>query len=110
MKSSALERFRKQPDPLNCAQSVLYAYQKATEDASIAIADMKPYGGGRAPGGICGALHTACTLAPAKADKIKAQFAAATGSIYCRDIKQGHRTACEVCVSEAAQLLGNELH
>ena len=62
MKEHALKVFRQPPERLNCAQSVLYAWREVSGDTSIALADLKPFGGGRAPGGLCGALHTACMV------------------------------------------------
>ena len=109
MKKHALERFRRPPEPLNCAQAVLYAYQKVSGDAALSISDMKALGGGRAPGGLCGALHTACTVAPEKAESLKARFAEITGSVLCREMREANRHSCEVCVSESAQLLEEEL-
>jgi hypothetical protein len=104
MKHHSLEHFRTPPLALNCAQSVLFGYQAVTGDKQLALADMKPFGGGRAPGGICGALHAACTLAPAQAETIKSAFASRTGSIYCKDLKKSGEE-CTTCVIEAADLL-----
>jgi hypothetical protein len=109
MKNHALEHFRRPPERLNCAQSVLYAYQKVSGDAALSISDMKAFGGGRAPGGLCGALHTACTVVPEKAESLRARFAEITGSVLCREMREANRYPCEVCVSESAQLLEEEL-
>ncbi len=109
MKNHALEHFRRPPKLLNCAQSVLYAYQQVQGDTTISLADMKPFGGGRAPGGLCGALHAACTLAPDKAERLKSRFAEITGSVFCKELRRANQHPCEVCVSESAQLLENEL-
>ena len=109
MKNHALEHFRRPPEPLNCAQSVLYAYQKVSGDTEMSLPEMKAFGGGRAPGGLCGALHAACTVAPDKAERLKARFAATTGSVECREMKRANQYRCELCVAEAAQLLQHEL-
>jgi hypothetical protein len=109
MKKHALEHFRRPPERLNCAQAVLFAYQKVSGDAALSISDMKALGGGRAPGGLCGALHTACTVVPERAESLKARFAEITGSVLCRAIREANRHSCEVCVSESAQLLEEEL-
>ncbi len=108
MRTHALEQFRTPPMALNCAQAVLYGYQAVTGDKQISLADMKPFGGGRAPGGMCGALHAACTLAPDKADLLKTSFAERTGSIYCKELKKSGGK-CVTCVSEAAGLLQRNL-
>jgi hypothetical protein len=109
MKNHALQHFRRPPERLNCAQSVLHAYHKVSGDTTIPLLDMKAFGGGRAPGGLCGALHTACTVVPEKAASLKARFAEITGSVLCREIREANRHSCEVCVSESAQLLEMEL-
>ena len=109
MKNHALEHFRRPPEPLNCAQSVLYAYHKASGDTTISLLDMKTFGGGRAPGGVCGALHAVCTATPDKAERLKTRFAEKTGSVLCKEMRKASQHPCEVCVSEAAQLLENEL-
>ncbi|HYG36366.1 MAG TPA: C-GCAxxG-C-C family (seleno)protein, partial [Clostridia bacterium] len=109
MKNHALEHFRRPPMLLNCAQSVLYAYQKVYGNNALSLSDMKAFGGGRAPGGLCGALHAACTLAPEKAEQLKSRFAETTGSVFCKDLRRADQHPCAVCVSEAAQLLENVL-
>jgi hypothetical protein len=109
MKNHALEHFRRPPEPLNCAQSVLYAYQKVSGDTTIPLLEMKRFGGGRAPGGLCGALHAACAVTPEKAETLKSRFAERTGSVLCREMRKANRHPCEVCVAEAAQLLEKEL-
>ena len=109
MKNHALEHFRRPPKLLNCAQAVLYAYQAVHGDTTVSLSDMKPLGGGRAPGGLCGALHAACTLVPAKAEQLKQIFAERTGSTLCKELRKADEHGCRVCVSEAAELVQNEL-
>jgi hypothetical protein len=105
MKDHALKVFRKDPERLNCAQSVLYAWREVSGDRSLALADLKPFGGGRAPDGICGALHTACVIAPERADALKQRFAARLGSLYCKELRAAKAHPCETCVVQAAELL-----
>ena len=104
----ALNVFRQPPDRLNCAQSVLYAWREISGDTSIALADLKPFGGGRAPDGLCGALHTACMVAPDRAEAFKSAFAARLGSHYCKELRTANVHSCETCVVQATELL--ELH
>ncbi len=94
---------------LNCAQAVLYAYQTVYGDISMPVSEMKRFGGGRAPGGLCGALHAACTIAPQKAEVLKSKFAARTGSTLCKELRGTSEHACRSCVSDSAQLLQDEL-
>lgn len=109
MKNRALERFRRPPERMNCAEAVLCAYQEVSGDSAIAISEMKRLGDGRAPGGLCGALDAACTIAPDKAERLKARFAEVAGSVVCKEIRRAKQHPCEFCVSEAAQLLEDEL-
>jgi hypothetical protein len=105
MKHRALATFRQAPQRLNCAQAVLHAFQEATGKTNFALADFKPLGGGRAPDGLCGALHAACAVVPDKAERLKSRFAARLGSVFCRELRAARRHPCEVCVSHAADLL-----
>jgi hypothetical protein len=70
MKEHALKVFRQPPVRLNCAQAVLHAWREVSGDTSIALVDLKPFGGGRAPEGLCGALHAACMVAPSQAEAL----------------------------------------
>ena len=108
MKEHALKVFRKDPERLNCAQSVLHAWHEVSTDKSIALADLKPFGGGRAPEGICGALHAACLVAPDHTEALKQNFAARLGSFYCKELRAAKVHPCETCVGQATELL--ELH
>lgn len=105
MKHHALKVFRQPPERLNCAQSVLHAWREITGDKSVALADLKPFGGGRAPDGLCGALHAACLIAPARADALKSAFAARLGSVDCRELRAAKAHPCETCVAQATELL-----
>lgn len=101
MKTHALAVFRQAPQRLNCAQAVLAGYQAVTGDRSLALETLKPHGAGRAPDGLCGSLHAACVLAPARAPEIKAAFAAQIGALRCKDITR----PCPECVAAASDLL-----
>ena len=105
MKEHALKVFRQPPERLNCAQSVLYAWREVSGDTAIALADLKTFGGGRAPDGICGALHAACMVAPGRAEALKQNFAARLGSRYCRELRAAKVHPCESCVTQATDLL-----
>ena len=109
MKTLALEHFRRPPERLNCAQAVLLAYQSTFAATTIPIASMKSCGAGQAPGGLCGALHAVCVIAPDKAERLKTRFAELTGSVLCKEIRRAKKRSCEFCVAESAQLLENEL-
>jgi hypothetical protein len=108
MKHRALAVFRQPPERLNCAQSVLHAFREVAGETTHALADFKPFGGGRAPDGLCGALHAACAVVPDKSEELKARFAARMGSVFCRELRATKLHPCEVCVSHAADLLEAE--
>jgi len=109
MKEHALAAFRQPPLRLNCAQSVLHGYQQVSKDISLSIDEMKAFGGGRAPGGLCGALHAACSIAPAKSDELKAQFQNQLGSVLCKELRAKKQHPCEVCVACASELLAKPI-
>ncbi len=87
------------PKQHNCAQAVMAGCGGTPEQ----VAEMAACGGGRAPGGLCGALHAALLLCPNQAEAIKATFAQKVGALTCRDIKTKTGTPCPVCVEVAAQ-------
>ena len=89
------------PKRHNCAQAVMEGCGGTPE----AVANMAACGGGRAPGGLCGALHAALLLCPDQAEEIKAAFAREVGALTCRDIKTQAHTPCPICVETAAKLV-----
>ena len=103
--AKALEAFKKLR--LNCAQSVLHAFQNEMKIDEQRIAAFKSKGGGRAEGGLCGALHAALELAETQGAKghIGAKFIERAGSDKCREIKSAGSLSCEACVGLAARLL-----
>ena len=105
MKQAALHVFRKPPERLNCAQSVRYAWREVSGDTVLTVADLKPFGAGQAPDGLCGALYAACQLAPNRSEELKAAFAARLGSVHCKEIRAAKKHPCADCVAEAAELL-----
>jgi Putative redox-active protein (C_GCAxxG_C_C) len=105
MKDQALAVFRRPPERLNCAQAVLHAYGEISGKADIPVADLKPLGGGGAPGGLCGALHAACIIAPDSAEALRTKFAAQRGSVRCKELRADREHRCESSVATAAELL-----
>lgn len=95
---------------MNCAQSVLRAYQESHGLSDEKIQEARAHGGGRADGGLCGALYAALQLA--KSEEVRAelrrQFRETAGAETCREIKNGSGYPCKDCVGLAARLL-NEL-
>ena len=105
MKKHALKVFRQGPERLNCAQSVLHAWHEVVGDSGIKVADLKTFGAGRAPEGLCGAIYGACLLAPDRAEELKTAFAARLGSLYCKEIRAAKKHSCAECVAQAAELI-----
>jgi hypothetical protein len=105
MKEHALKVFRQPPERLNCAQAVLHAWHEVSGDTTIALAELRPFGGGRAPNGLCGALHAACVVAPDQAEALKQNFASRLGSLYCKELRAAKVHSCETCIGQAAELL-----
>ena len=109
MKKHALDSFRTPPERLNCAQAVLHGYQAVSGNRTLALRDFKSLGGGRAPGGLCGALHAACCVLPEAKEFLEGEFVRRMGSAQCRELKASHAHACAVCVETAAELLAYAL-
>jgi hypothetical protein len=105
MKELALKVFRQPPDRLNCAQSMVYAWREVFGDTAITVAELKPFGAGRSPEGLCGSLYAACLLAPNRAEELKASFTARLGSLYCKEIRAAKKHPCAECVAQTADLL-----
>jgi hypothetical protein len=82
----------------NCAQAVAHAWKTKNPASPHDAAQFADCGGGRAPDGVCGALHASCMLAGAgRAGTIREKFAEQAG---------GHiALPCQACVALAAELL-----
>jgi hypothetical protein len=100
IKDQALAVFRRAPERLNCAQAVLYAHSEVSGKKTIPVADLKPFGGGRAPRGLCGALYAACLLVPDKAEALRAKFAEQMGSVRCKELRANREPAAELLQAE----------
>jgi hypothetical protein len=108
MKELALKVFQQPPDRLNCAQSTVHAWLELFGNAPISVAELKPFGAGRSPDGLCGSLYAACLLAPDRAEELKTAFAARLGSVRCKEIRAAKKHPCSTCVTEAAELLAGK--
>lgn len=104
MKARAGELFHQPPQNLNCAQAVLAAWKEATGDPSHSVEDFRAFGGGRAPGGTCGALYAACQARPEATEALQTAFLAKFGELGCRELK-GKAVSCRTCVEAAAEFL-----
>lgn len=91
----------------NCAQAVLVTYASTAGVDQACVTQFSQYGGGRAPGGECGALFTAKALVqdPAAKQEIEREFVGVVGTSQCREIRQGRLASCEQCVQAASDAL-----
>lgn len=104
MKDAAVDHYTARRG--NCAQSVALAWKDKKDPASEHAEAFAAHGGGRAPEGLCGALHAARELAGEQKDKLTEQFKElANGHTACRDIRKNRVMPCADCVALAAQLL-----
>lgn len=104
----AVAYFHRLPENWNCAQSVHKAYQGQTGLTDREIEDTyRTQGGGRAEGGLCGALYAARSIAQteAQAEYITAQFAQRAGATTCRALKGECRKPCVELVDLAQELI-----
>lgn len=97
--------FHQPPHHANCAQSVALIAER--DDL---LSDMASCGGGRSPGGLCGALYAILALSPEdKRDELISAFQKDVGATTCREIKAAGKTPCLTCVATAAALLNKHI-
>lgn len=105
IKISASDFFHKRPENLNCAQAILKRFQKEFHLNAAEIEAFRACGGGRAEGGVCGALFAAEGLAQEHyKSSLKDEFEAIAGSCTCKEIK-ARKFPCVSCVNLAEELL-----
>lgn len=108
MEDSAIDHFTARRG--NCAQAVALAWTDKKEPGSTHAERFIAHGGGRAPEGLCGALHAARELAGEHKETLTEQFKQkADGHTTCRGIRKNRVMPCSDCVALAAELL-DELH
>jgi len=94
-------------EKLNCAQSILKAFGNRKGLTWNEIEAARALGGGKAEGGVCGALHAALLLHDdhGKKQSLRDSFAERAGSEQCREIRAKKIVTCTQCVELAAELL-----
>jgi len=103
------EYFHVLPDNLNCAQAVLKGFQNEFSISDAEIEEYRAWGGGRAEGGVCGAVFSAeRILRQAGKESIIEEFRQMTGSFLCSDIKEKKFTCLEL-VRMADELIEKNL-
>lgn len=94
-------------EKMNCAQAILRGFQEPGQVSEEIINNARKLGGGRAEGGVCGALYSADLLAENESVKqnLHERFISLAGSEKCREIRKIGRLACSGCVELAASVL-----
>ena len=99
--SKALDLFTAVPRQHNCAQSVAAGNGGSDE----LVAQLATAGGGRAPGGLCGALYAATLLvSEERRQALIDAFGAALGETHCLALKK-LGVPCTKCVEMADSLV-----
>lgn len=95
----------------NCAQAVLRGFQHVFAIPEERIGVAAAHGGGRAPEGRCGALHSALELLETEADRqaMQEEFQRQAGAVTCREVRSLRRLSCQDCVRLAAVLVQDRL-
>jgi len=92
-------------DKFNCAQAIAAAFCDRCEADPELIGECSSFGGGRAEGGLCGALYAAKRLAGGAAGEVERRFAERCGQTRCRALRTQTSTSCRDCVRIAAEIL-----
>lgn len=86
-------------------QAVLKAFIPVAGLDESCMDRFSQFGGGRAPGGECGALAAAKAFFadPVAKQEVEKAFIGTAGSTKCREIRKGRTVSCERCVQTAAE-------
>lgn len=97
---------------LNCAQSVIGAFKEELELGEELIRLFGTYGGGNAPGGLCGAFYAAKYLLEKEQNsnigEFEKYFIEQAGSVNCKEIKKLYKLNCLGCVEKCVEYLVEE--
>lgn len=84
------------PENLNCAQAILKGFQNEFNISNSEIEEYRAWGGGRAEGGMCGALFSAeRLLRQIGKESVVEEFQVLTGGTLCTEIKERIFTCAE---------------
>jgi len=101
--------FHSLPENLNCAQAILKGFQKEFDITDQEIEEYRAWGGGRAEGGMCGALFAAERLLLQIGKKsVVEEFNKKAGGLLCSEIKEKQFT-CTKYVRIADELVKKNL-
>ncbi|NTV29071.1 MAG: hypothetical protein HGA80_03210 [Candidatus Omnitrophica bacterium] len=97
----------------NCAQSIVGAFADRVLAGTDEVGDLSHCGGGRAPEGVCGALHAARVLLsgsdPRSIKECEDELLRHAGSLNCREIRSARQLSCLGCVEKVAESLERSL-
>ncbi|WP_025842651.1 C-GCAxxG-C-C family (seleno)protein [Porphyromonas gingivicanis] len=105
----AVEYFHAGPNNWNCAQSIVKSFQAESNmsDEDIELT-YRSKGGGRAEGGLCGAVYAAKQMLgedSPEAQALQEEFRQQWGALTCKELKAEKRVPCTDTVGLADQLL-----
>lgn len=111
MKSKEAVNYYRGKENFNCAQAILKAYQKDFDITDQQIIEYKKFGGGKAEGGLCGALFAAKKLIRNEdiSNHTEQHFLKTAGATTCREILSLKQLSCHKCVETIAQSLDEYL-
>ena len=89
----------------NCAMSVAAAWLNAHQGDMSEVESFRSCGGGRAEGGLCGALYAALQYCPAQKDKITEEFRKRCNGTLCSELRPSKNHTCNDRVGVAAEIL-----
>ncbi len=94
---------------MNCAQSVISAFKEDFDIEEDLVEAFGSYGGGRAPGGMCGAYFAAKYILgrkyPEKQEELEEYFLKQAGALDCGNIKELKKLSCVGCVEKGSEFL-----
>lgn len=106
--------FHLMPHNWNCAQSIHKSAQAHTGlgDEEIELS-YRPKGGGRAEGGMCGAIYAVRSIigeGSEAAERATEEFRQITSALTCAELKGKCGRSCQELVAVAEQILDKHIH
>lgn len=100
-------------DRLNCAQSVIMAFKNEFNIDDQTILNMKSYGAGNAPYGVCGAFYSTRMILENKnsveINNFEKYFMDKVGALKCNEIKSKKKISCVGCVERCAEFIQSRI-
>jgi hypothetical protein len=94
---------------MNCAQSVISAFQEKYNIEDNLVEAFQKYGGGNAPNGLCGAYYAVkyilSTYDEEKVAELERFFLESAGALECSNIRGMKKLSCVGCVEKSSEFL-----